>query len=60
MKDTSILSDEIEKIYLAAIRDEDMTKYGVKQTPENIATYWRLKFAAHDLAKSGDALQVPN
>lgn len=56
----NILSDDIEKIYLAAIRDEDISKYGVKPTPENIALYWRMKFAANDLAKSGDALQVPN
>jgi hypothetical protein len=58
--ENNILSDDIEKIYLAAIRDEDMSKYGVKQTPENIAMYWRMRFAANDLAKSGDALQVPN
>ena len=51
---------DIEKIYLAAIRDEDISKYGVKQTPENIALYWRMRFAANELAKSGDALQVPN
>lgn len=52
--------DELDRIYLAAVRSEDLSKYGVKETPENVALYWRLVFEAREIANSGNALQVPN
>lgn len=55
-----ILQDEIEKIYIAAIRNENLAQHGVKETPENIALYWRLIAEAREIANSGDALHIPN
>lgn len=63
MKNSSDISssmDELDRIYLAAARNEDLSKYGIKETTENVALYWRLVFAAREILNSNNALQVPN
>lgn len=52
--------DELDRIYLAAARNEDLATYNVKPTPENVALYWRLLFASREISNSDNALQIPN
>lgn len=52
--------DELDRIYLAAARNEELSQHSVKETPENIALYWRLIAAAREISNSGNALQIPN
>lgn len=52
--------DELERIYLAAARNEELSAYGVKETPENIGLYWRLLIAAREISNSDNGLQIPN
>lgn len=62
MKNNNVTTsiDELDRIYLAAARGEELSKYNVKETPDNIALYWRFVFAAREIVNSGNALQVPN
>jgi len=52
--------DELDRIYLAAARNEDLSAYDVKPTPQNVALYWRLLFASREISNSDNALQIPN
>ena len=52
--------DELDRIYLAAARNEDLSMYDVKPTPQNVALYWRIVFASRDISNSDNALQMPN
>lgn len=52
--------DELDRIHLAAARNEDLSKYDVKPTPQNVALYWRIVFASREMSNSDNALQIPN
>lgn len=52
--------DELDRIYLAAARNEDLSKYDVKPTTQNVALYWRIVFASREISNSDNALQIPN
>jgi len=53
-------SNETEKIYLAVLRNQELSEVGVKETKENIELYWRLSSDVAKMRANGIPLSVPN
>lgn len=53
-------SNDVEKIYLAVLRNQELQEVGVKETKENVALYWRLSSDVAKMRAEGTPLSVPN
>jgi hypothetical protein len=53
-------TDIAEKIYLAVLRNQELSDVDVKETPENIELYWKLSSDVAKMRKDGIAPSVPN
>lgn len=51
---------DVEKIYLAVLRNQELSDVDVKETKENIEMYWRLSSDVAKMRKDGIPLSVPN
>ena len=50
----------VEKIYLAVLRNQELSDVDVKETPENIEMYWRLSSDVAKMRAEGIPPSVPN
>ncbi len=51
---------DVEKIYLAVLRNQELSEVGVKETKENIELYWRLSSDVAKMLTEGTPPSVPN
>jgi hypothetical protein len=51
---------DVEKIYLAVLRNQDLSDVGVKETSENVELYWRLSSDVAKMRAEGTAPSIPN
>ena len=51
---------DVEKIYLAVLRNQELSDVGVKETSENVELYWRLSSDVAKMRAEGTSPSVPN
>jgi hypothetical protein len=51
---------DVEKIYQAVLRNQELSDVGVNETKENIELYWRLSVDVAKMRAAGIPPSVPN
>jgi hypothetical protein len=51
---------DVEKIYLAVLRNQELSDVGVKETSENVELYWRLSSDVAKMRAERTSPSVPN